>query len=126
MRFFSVESLVAAMAGALLSYLFLRIRKSIITTTTRTPIPKQPTKRVKTDENGRDDDTVHLSSESYKMVILVRTDLSMGKGKVAAQCCHAALSAYKEAAQRSVLFLREWEADGQAKVALKVQSEDEL
>ena len=32
----------------------------------------------------------------YKMVLLVRTDLGMAKGKVAAQCAHAALACYKK------------------------------
>ena len=31
------------------------------------------------------------------MVLVVRTDLEMGKGKVAAQCSHATLAAYKMA-----------------------------
>lgn len=26
-----------------------------------------------------------------KMVLVVRTDLKMGKGKIASQCCHAAI-----------------------------------
>ena len=29
--------------------------------------------------------------------MIVRTDIKMGKGKIAAQCCHAAIGAYKQA-----------------------------
>ena len=36
------------------------------------------------------------SDESYKMVILVRSDLSMGIGKIAVQVGHAVLNAYKD------------------------------
>ena len=32
-----------------------------------------------------------------KQVMVVRTDIKMGKGKIAAQCCHAAIGAYKQA-----------------------------
>ena len=28
-----------------------------------------------------------------KQVMVVRTDIKMGKGKIAAQCCHAAIGA---------------------------------
>lgn len=37
------------------------------------------------------------SSEEHKMVLVVRSDLGMGKGKVAAQCGHATLACYKRA-----------------------------
>lgn len=37
------------------------------------------------------------SLEEHKMVLVVRTDLGMGKGKVAAQCGHASLACYKRA-----------------------------
>ena len=32
-----------------------------------------------------------------KMVLVVRTDLKMGKGKACAQCAHAAVAAFKKA-----------------------------
>ena len=32
----------------------------------------------------------------YKMVFAVRMDLKMGKGKAAAQCCHACLKSYQK------------------------------
>eukprot|EP01121_Diplochlamys_sp_Union-15-3_P008915 TRINITY_DN2398_c0_g1_i3.p1 TRINITY_DN2398_c0_g1~~TRINITY_DN2398_c0_g1_i3.p1 ORF type:complete len:126 (-),score=31.80 TRINITY_DN2398_c0_g1_i3:43-420(-) len=60
-------------------------------------------------------------------VLIVRNDLGMGKGKAAAQCCHATLGAYKRAVKNGrEEELKKWEASGQAKVVLKVQTEKEL
>eukprot|EP00747_Dinoflagellata_sp_TGD_P166510 gnl/TRDRNA2_/TRDRNA2_189394_c0_seq1.p1 gnl/TRDRNA2_/TRDRNA2_189394_c0~~gnl/TRDRNA2_/TRDRNA2_189394_c0_seq1.p1 ORF type:complete len:178 (-),score=34.75 gnl/TRDRNA2_/TRDRNA2_189394_c0_seq1:103-636(-) len=61
-----------------------------------------------------------------KMVLLVRNDLSMQKGKIAAQCGHAVLGAYKDALRRKNPYLAPWETIGQKKIALKVQSEEQL
>lgn len=58
-----------------------------------------------------------------KQVIIMRTDLKMGKGKIAAQACHACLECYKKA---NSLDIRRWELTGQKKVVLKVSSEREL
>ena len=44
----------------------------------------------------------------------------MGKGKIAAQACHACLACYKKADKDR---LRKWEATGQKKVVLKIPSE---
>jgi PTH2 family peptidyl-tRNA hydrolase len=52
---------------------------------------------------------------------LIRTDLKMGKGKVAAQCCHAAVAAYKSAIKYPKI-LRAWEESCQPKITLKVYS----
>ena len=61
-----------------------------------------------------------------KMVFLVRTDLGMGKGKIAAQVAHAAVELYKKASRRCPEALRKWEEEGAKKVVLKVGSESEL
>ena len=61
-----------------------------------------------------------------KMVLVVRQDLKMGKGKAAAQCAHAAVGAYKKAARRQPDVLKKWERDGQAKITLKADSEEVL
>ncbi len=58
-----------------------------------------------------------------KQAIVMRTDLKMGKGKIAAQACHACLESYKRANKRKI---RDWELFGQKKVVLKVSSEEEL
>uniref|UniRef100_A0A8C8RKP1 Peptidyl-tRNA hydrolase 2, mitochondrial n=1 Tax=Pelusios castaneus TaxID=367368 RepID=A0A8C8RKP1_9SAUR len=65
-------------------------------------------------------------SGEYKMVLIVRNDLKMGKGKVAAQCSHAAVSAYKQVQRRNPELLKQWEYCGQPKVVLKAPDEDTL
>ncbi|XP_043489125.1 peptidyl-tRNA hydrolase 2, mitochondrial-like [Polistes fuscatus] len=64
-------------------------------------------------------------NQDCKLVLVVRSDLKMGKGKVAAQCAHAAVAAYKNCIKYP-LVLRAWENCGQVKIAVKVNNEDEL
>ncbi|KAK5136896.1 hypothetical protein LTR08_001818 [Meristemomyces frigidus] len=68
------------------------------------------------------------NNEECKLVLVVRTDLGMGKGKIAAQCGHATLACYKTLTRADPAHpvLRQWERLGQAKVALKVESEDDM
>ena len=54
------------------------------------------------------------------MVLIVRTDLGMAKGKAAAQCAHAALACYKKAAKSQSEALAAWERTGQTKVRKQV------
>merc|ERR1712061_578877 len=58
-------------------------------------------------------------SMDNKMVLVVRTDLQMGKGKIAAQCAHAAVDLYKKALVKTPDLVKQWETFGQAKVTLK-------
>ncbi|ORZ14631.1 peptidyl-tRNA hydrolase [Absidia repens] len=60
------------------------------------------------------------------MVLVVRTDLGMTKGKIAAQCGHATLACYKAVQKTNPKALQKWERSGQAKVALKAVSEEQL
>lgn len=60
------------------------------------------------------------------MILVVRNDLKMGKGKVAAQCSHAAVSAYKQVQRRNPELLKQWEYCGQPKVVVKAPDEDTL
>ncbi|KAF5312640.1 hypothetical protein D9619_003348 [Psilocybe cf. subviscida] len=110
------------------------------------------------DEGGNESDDSDASSDAdgdiaalrvedddnCKMVLVVRTDLGMTSGKIAAQCSHAALACYKtlqakNPAVRIILstadsldiifhpqMLRRWERDGQTKVALKCDNEEEM
>ncbi|KAI8321524.1 peptidyl-tRNA hydrolase, partial [Martensiomyces pterosporus] len=64
--------------------------------------------------------------EDTKLVLIIRTDLGMTKGKVAAQCSHATLGCYKRAMKQAPAMLKAWEYSGQAKVTLKCASEEEL
>lgn len=50
----------------------------------------------------------------------------MGKGKIAAQCSHAAVGAFEKAQKRDPEGLKKWQYTGQAKVALKTDSLDEI
>ncbi|CAM6126032.1 unnamed protein product [Calypogeia fissa] len=64
--------------------------------------------------------------EDFKMVLVVRNDLKMGKGKVAAQCSHATLGLYKKILHRAPKALTRWEMCGQVKVVTKTESEGEM
>ena len=59
----------------------------------------------------------------FKQALVVRKDLKMSPGKVAAQVAHASLAAYQKAGQA---IAAEWEADGSKKVVLKVAGLQEL
>jgi PTH2 family peptidyl-tRNA hydrolase len=61
-----------------------------------------------------------------KQAIVVRTDLKMGKGKIAAQVAHASLSAAEAARERRAAWYEGWKEGGQAKVVLRAESEEEL
>ena len=61
-----------------------------------------------------------------KQAIVARVDVGMGKGKLAAQVAHASLSAAEEAMRARAEWFQEWKHEGQKKVVLKVQSEEEL
>jgi len=66
------------------------------------------------------------SAFSYKQVIVVRTDIKMSKGKVAAQAGHAAVSAAEYARKNRPEWWNPWIREGQCKIAVKVKSEQEL
>ena len=60
-----------------------------------------------------------------KQVIIVRNDLKMGKGKIAAQACHASLGVYKKVKGLDKKLIKVWEDGGEKKVVLAA-SLDEL
>ena len=58
-----------------------------------------------------------------KQAIVIRTDLQMSTGKLAVQACHASVAAVLCAGGD---VLKRWDADGQTKIALAVDSLREL
>ena len=68
-----------------------------------------------------------LTSElKYKLVVAVRRDLEMGKGKIAVQVGHAAITVAEETRKRHPDWWNHWLNEGQCKVVVKVNSEGEL
>ena len=84
---------------------------------------KKDQKKEKNGVKGSNDFLIF--TEPYKMVLVVRTDLGMGKGKVAAQCAHASVACYKSMLKRPK-GLKIWEREGQAKITVQAKSEDEI
>jgi len=67
-----------------------------------------------------------MSEFKFKQVIVIRTDLKMGKGKIAAQASHAAVSGAEEARKHRKAWLNAWLDEGQRKVVVKVSNEVDL
>jgi PTH2 family peptidyl-tRNA hydrolase len=61
-----------------------------------------------------------------KQVIVVRSDLKLGTGKLSAHVAHASLMGYKNAWARDRDIVEEWERSGQKKVVVKADNEREL
>uniref|UniRef100_A0A0G4HI83 peptidyl-tRNA hydrolase n=1 Tax=Chromera velia CCMP2878 TaxID=1169474 RepID=A0A0G4HI83_9ALVE len=95
---------------------------------------KEGEKLLENSSSEEEDESDDEGDVRCKMVLIVRSDLQMGKGKIAAQCGHATLGAYKKALRPSVSarrgdwlkHLRTWERTGQAKVVLKCADEGEM
>jgi PTH2 family peptidyl-tRNA hydrolase len=62
----------------------------------------------------------------YKLVVAVRRDLDMGKGKIAVQVGHATVTVAEETRRRRPDWWKEWFNEGQCKVVVKVKSESDL
>ena len=65
-----------------------------------------------------------MSEVETKLTLVMRADLGMGRGKIAAQAAHAAVAA--ALASNGSREFRSWLRDGQPKVVLKVGSAEEL
>lgn len=62
----------------------------------------------------------------YKQVVVVRKDLGMRTGKIAAQVAHAAVMAAEKTKEKRPEWFYQWFEGGQAKVVVKVKSFEEL
>lgn len=67
-----------------------------------------------------------MSEFKYKQVIVLRIDLKMSKGKIAAQAGHAAVSAAEQARKQHSDWWKAWIEEGQCKIAVRAESEQEL
>ena len=65
-----------------------------------------------------------MSVVQTKLTLVVRADLGMGRGKIAAQAAHAAVAAVL--ATLGTADFRTWLRDGQPKVVLRADSEERL
>ncbi len=55
--------------------------------------------------------------------IVVNTSLNMNKGKIAAQCAHAAVSVLEKVDEK---IIQNWKNSGMKKIVLKISSTEEL
>jgi PTH2 family peptidyl-tRNA hydrolase len=62
----------------------------------------------------------------YKQCIVLRTDLDMSVGKLISQACHATLESSELAKKLNHRAWRKWREEGAKKVALQVDSTEEL
>ena len=66
------------------------------------------------------------SNMDFKQVIIVRRDLKMGTGKIAAQVAHAAVMGGERVRALQKEWFNSWFRAGQAKVVVKVNNIEEL
>lgn len=66
------------------------------------------------------------SEFKYKQVLVLRDDLKMSRGKIAAQAGHAAVSSAEKTRKEHPRWWCNWIKEGQCKIAVKVNSESEL
>jgi PTH2 family peptidyl-tRNA hydrolase len=64
-----------------------------------------------------------MDTFQYKQCIVIREDLKLSRGKIAAQVAHASVSAMRDAGENDV---KKWIHEGQKKVILKVPGEKDL
>eukprot|EP01084_Bolivina_argentea_P095308 171374_1 len=65
--------------------------------------------------------------EHTKLILCARKDLKMGRGKLAAQCCHATLGVVKKIENEDdEMLLQIWRNYGQAKIVTKIDSLSQL
>ncbi len=64
--------------------------------------------------------------DELKQVIIIRTDIEMGKGKVVAQGCHASLMSYLEADKAHKDVAEEWLRNGEKKIVLKIDDYEKM
>lgn len=64
--------------------------------------------------------------DELKQVIIIRTDIEMGKGKMAAQVAHASLMSYLETTKSNKEVADQWLRTGEKKIVLKINDQDKM
>ncbi|VVA96277.1 unnamed protein product [Arabis nemorensis] len=108
--------LIALLLGAALGYYISTLRQS------RRIFVSSKSIGISADSSGNK----KTKTKEPLEVLVVRNDLRMGKGKIAAQCSHATLGLYKKLVQRAPKALNRWEYCAQPKVVVKIESEEEM
>ncbi|SSD61187.1 related to Peptidyl-tRNA hydrolase 2 [Saccharomycodes ludwigii] len=91
------------------------------------------------EDEDEDEDEIEIDSSSLndisgevRMALVIRQDLQMTKGKIAAQCCHAALACYRLIAtdpkkeSYNLPLVNRWLHGGQAKITLKCPNKEDM
>jgi PTH2 family peptidyl-tRNA hydrolase len=63
---------------------------------------------------------------NFKMVIVVREDLNLSCGKIAAQACHAAVGCVIKSRKVGSKWFRKWQSEGAKKVVVRAVDLDAL
>lgn len=64
--------------------------------------------------------------QDFKQVMVVRKDLDLGCGKIAAQVAHASLGAYLVSSKEKSQWVESWTRSGSKKIVARVDSQEEL
>ena len=67
-----------------------------------------------------------VTDQDVKMVLVVNTELKMGKGKIAAQVGHAAVSLTLKCGKEAPGLLESWLTSGQKKICVKGDNAEHL
>jgi len=70
--------------------------------------------------------SIRKGEMQFKLVIVIREDLEMSPGKLAAQVAHAAVTCALNAKVKTPKWFSEWFKEGQRKVVLRARDLDEL
>lgn len=126
------------LVGAAAAFLYSRqLRAHIVSES------KAPAQDSNADDDDDDDELLPLTldelqedcdevpdDDELKMVLLVRNDLGMSKGKIAAQCCHAAVGCWQISSsggkQQWRNWAQAWNFRGAAKITLRLDNEQQM
>ncbi|KAK1443557.1 peptidyl-tRNA hydrolase 2 like protein [Babesia gibsoni] len=113
--------------GFLSAPVVIGLRKACIRLFRSMAMGRHASKRIEVDEDASEEEYEWDDEEvEVKLVLCVRSDLEMGKGKIAAQCGHAALGAFLDSNDRKNPHLETWLRTGQRKIVVKLKDYEEM